>query len=155
MIPAEVVVDSDLSLLVDAVARDLEVASLVAHRVHRYAEPIAVLPEMCPLLAVYPTREAPLQVGTGPVYNHDWYLTIAWWEAAGVETETLGTGSEALAKRLLFTAQQLMARVKAWSLNAIPSTTSRYGALEGDVVYDKSDSLCWRVEIPVRCFGGN
>jgi hypothetical protein len=145
--------DSDALALVDAVMTDLEAnVELPGPARNRYMKPLVVTPELCPLLSVHLTREVPEQIATGGCYEHNWYLELSWYEAATGVTETGGVGSETLGSRMLFVAQQLVGRLRAWG-GVVPGISARYADLEGEIVYDREESSCWRVDIPVHCRG--
>lgn len=144
---------SNAQELCDAVLADLEgnVVFPESYGRHRYGEPQMVTPEFCPLLAVYISPDAgdtPTLVASAGCYVHTWRLIVAWWEAAGVQEETGGLGSELLAMRRLAVAQAIMDRIKAWPSLVIPGISTRYGNLDGPVDYP-TQGFCWGATIPV------
>lgn len=142
---------SDAQVLCDAVLDDLQANVVLpsAYRTHRYLRPKTVTPEICPVLAVFVTRELPVLLATQGCYVHEWHLVVQWWEDALLQVETMSNG-DMKAMRLLACTQAIMDRIKAWPSLAVPGLSDRYGQLEAEVSYDDvEEAFCWYSEISV------
>lgn len=143
---------SDAQALCDAVLSDLEenVVFPDAYRTHRYLRPKVVTPDLCPLLAVFVTRQRPVLIATRGCYVTEWHLAVQWWEDASTPIESGGENGDLPAMRLFAVTDALTARIMSWPGMLIPTLTARYGQLEAEVSYDDAEeSFCWYSEIAV------
>lgn len=106
--------------VVDAIAADLE-ASLVlpAHTLQKYAFPLSMTPERCPMLAVYVVRYPRRLIATPGTYEWDVDLEIAWYESGASYGETAGATDSDLPGRLLDTIEAIGDHLETYAV-AIP-----------------------------------
>src|SRR4029077_17924644 len=98
-----------LSTVIDAITADLEAALSLPdhHQVQKYAPPLSMTPERCPMLAVYVVCYPRRIIATPGTYEWDVDLEVAWLEAAGPYSETAGGTDSDLPARLLDTVEAL------------------------------------------------
>jgi len=114
--------------IVDAVAADLIANSgLTPASTWRYAEPRVVMPDACPLLAVWceSTDFELVTAGAGVVaYERRHTIVVAWDVAGDAEASTGGTGDPASVAALDAVAEQLVVRLAGYAAG-VPSFGSQ------------------------------
>jgi hypothetical protein len=88
--------------VVDAITSDL-LATLTFPecRIQKYAYPLGMTPERCPMLGVYVVRYPRRLIATPGTYEWDVDLEIAWYESGASYGETAGANDPDFPGRLL------------------------------------------------------
>ena len=109
------------SAIVDAVMTDLVAYSGVTpSNTISYAEPTIIMPDACPLLAVWcENTEYQLLSGGVIAYERVHSISVAWYVVNAEQAETGGTGDPATVQALDATLESLVTRLETYS-NGVP-----------------------------------
>lgn len=107
------------SAIVDAMMTDL-VATLTAESnapktQRKYAEPTSIMPEACPLLAVWSEITTYELITTTPAYNRTHRLMVAWYVTNTRQADTGGTGDPDTVHALDAIREDLVTRLAAYA----------------------------------------
>ena len=135
--------------VVDAISANLE-ASLVLpdHQVQKYAPPLSMTPERCPMLAVYIIRYPRRIIATPGTYEWDLDIEIAWLESAAAYAETAGATDNYLPARLLDTIELIGDHLETYAV-AIPgvpvvvTNLPAYATIGAGETRTNVSGLCW------------
>ena len=142
------------SAIVDAVMTDLKAnAGVSPVQTLSYAEPTIIMPDACPLLAVW-CEETEYELLSGGViaYERKHSISIAWYVTNPSQAETGGTGDPATVKALDATLEQLVARIETYT-NGVPglSGSQQIATLKSRAAAPQ-EGVTWRglIEITVE-----
>jgi hypothetical protein len=106
--------------VIDAIAADLETSlTLPDHKLQKYAFPLSLTPERCPMLAVYTVRYPRRLIATPGTYEQDLELEVAWYESGAAYGETAGATDNDLPGRMLDTIELIGDHLETYAV-AIP-----------------------------------
>ena len=107
------------SVIVDAFVADL-VTTMTGQAnapktTRSYAEPTSIMPEVCPLLAVWCEITTYELISTTPAYNRNHRLMIGWYVTNTKQADTGGTGDPATVHALDATREELVTRLASYA----------------------------------------
>lgn len=111
--------------LIDAVLADLQVNVAgwpTGYSTFPYAEPLAVTPKTCPLLAVYARRLPRAILATDHLYERKPIVEVAWYTSSTLGAETGGAGDPDQAKALINMLEAIGDRCELYA-DGIPALT--------------------------------
>jgi hypothetical protein len=138
-----------MRIVIDAITSDLEgTLSLPPHATQKYAFPISMTPERCPMLAVYAIRYPRRLIATPGTYEWDLELEIAWYESGASYGETAGATDHDLPGRMLDTIELIGDHLETYAV-AIPglpqvgANLPDYGTIAAGET-SPNQSMVWR-----------
>lgn len=135
--------------VVDSIAADLEaLGTLPAHTLQKYAFPLSMAPERCPMLAIYVIRYPRTLIATPGTYQWDLELEIAWYESGASYGETAGGTDNDLPGRLLDVIELIGDHLQTYAyaipgVAGIPPNLSAYATI-GAGETSPNASMVWR-----------
>lgn len=135
--------------VIDAICADLEVSvTLPSHTLQKYAFPLSLTPERCPMLAVYVVRYPRRLIATPGTYEWDIELEVAWYESGAAYGETAGATDNELPGRMLDTIEAIGDRLETYAgaipgLPAVGTNMADYATI-GAGETSMSQSMVWR-----------
>ncbi|SRR6266851_27540 len=94
--------------VIDAVTAHVErTVQLPEHQTQKYAFPLSMTPDRCPMFAVYAVRYPRRIIATPGTYEWDLELEIAWYESGASYGETAGATDNDLPGRMLDTIEAI------------------------------------------------
>lgn len=137
--------------VVDAIAADLQasIAFPAGYHLQKYAPPMSLTPERCPMFAVYAIRYPRQLIATPGTYQWDLDLEIAYYESGASYGETAGGTDSDLPGRLLDTIEAIGDRLETYAVAipgvaGIPPNLTSYGTIGAGETSSTPGALLWR-----------
>jgi hypothetical protein len=140
-----------MRIVIDAIAADLQATIAFPADLHlqKYAPPLNLTPERCPMLSVYAIRYPRQIIATPGTYQWDLDLEIAYYESGASYGETAGGTDPDLPGRLLDTIEAIGDRLETYAVAipgvaGIPPNLTSYGTIGAGETSPSASAMVWR-----------